>query len=450
MAKMPADLTAVETTLRADLQRWAEAGEPSFDLGARLASRTARQRTRLIRWTASSAAAVVLATGATLTFPSWAAAAANLPIVGEPIKAYLAERAGLSWAYKMGFIQGGTLAELSDGKLTVQVLGVLADPIRTKVFYKISGFDPNAQLTPEKAAAGPDAHVFIEKIDGEGIVSGAYPLSDLTPASDRYYIAEAEPLTTDKAVLTLHLAIGDQSKSVELPVSRSESAKYFKELAVGSTESHGPVSINVEKIVLSPAEVAVSYFEQKPDGPADGAMWRSKNVMPYLKVGDQTYPGRNVAGVGWHHPMDGYQSIISFPRVTGKAQLVIPSTNAPEQINARWDWAPGTVVEVGGVPVKLEKIEPNHGGKGLSVEWTYPADSKLQGLGGFTVISADGKRYPLSHPDRGVGESTTGAFASVTVELPDGVQPAAIEVSHATWRVDGPWTFDLPELPKQP
>jgi hypothetical protein len=447
MANHPtADLTPAEATLREDLQRWAEAGAPSFDLNAGLARRTARRRSRWIRWSSVAAATILLSTSAVVTFPAWAASAANWPIIGEPIKAYLAERAGLSWAYKMGFMQGA-LAELSDGTVTLRVLGVLVDPIETRVFYQISGLDPNPNPAQagDESYQGPNAELSIRGIDGvgRGVVSANHPISDWYKATEQYYVAETTPIPGDQAVLTLELRVGDQKKQVVLPVSRAESSKYFKELAVSGKQVHGPVAITLEHLVLSPAEVVLAYQAEVPPT-ADAMTFRGPLLQPFLRVGGKEYTGQSLMSFSINH-----HEILSFPRVSGKAQLVIPSMTASSRVDARWAWAPGTVTDVGGVPVKLEQIRPGYRG-GLDVEWTYPADAKLLGLGDITIIGTDGSRHPVENPGVGSGTANAIAHANVLLELPPGVEPAAIEVGYASWRVDGPWVFDLPELPKNP
>ncbi|HWI65689.1 MAG TPA: hypothetical protein VNT75_27995, partial [Symbiobacteriaceae bacterium] len=58
-----------EHRLGQGLKRWAEAGEPTFDLETLVTTKPAPRRARWMRWAISAAAALLLVTGATFTFP---------------------------------------------------------------------------------------------------------------------------------------------------------------------------------------------------------------------------------------------------------------------------------------------------------------------------------------------------------------------------------------------
>lgn len=438
------DQRITEESLRQDLQRWAEAGAPTIDLGAALAKRTRANRNRWRRWGSVVATLLLLSTAATVTFPAWAASAADWPLIGAPIKAYLAERAGLSWAYEMGFFQSN-LAELSDGGVTVRVLGVLADPVQTKVFYQVQGLNPNAQPATPAGEERPrfPAEVHITGINGVGGVNSTYPISDFD-APVQYYITETTPIPGESALLNLRLQVGDAVKTLDLPVSLADSRPFFTELPVGESQSHGPITITVERLTLSPAEVVVTYKTDGLPGPSGGWSARGPLPEPYLRSAGKELEGRPVAGFGI-----GGRSNLGFARIKGQAQLVIPTATTPTAVNAQWAWAPGATTSVEGVPVKLESIRP--AGDEVSVQWTYPADSALLGLGGFTLIGQDGARLPLDQiSGSGAGADEKVAHAFLSVKLPSGFEPAAVAVTHAVMRIDGPWVFDLPALPAKP
>lgn len=424
-----------EESLQNDLKRWAEAGAPSFDLGGALAQRARAKRNRWRRWGSVAATLLLLSTAVTATFPAWAATAANWPLVGEPIRAYMAERAGLTWAYQMGFYQAN-LAELTDGKVTLRVLGVIADPIQTKVFYQVEGV--NMAVSPE---VEDPASLSITGIDGVGGVSSYYPIHGFN-TTDTYYVGETNAITAEQAVLNLKLQVGELVKEIEIPVNPAASARYFKEIPVAETQTHGPVSITVEKVTVSPAEVVLSYKATLPPG-SKGWTSRGGLAQPILKAGGAELTGRLTGNSGVN-----YENHLAFPRVHGQTQFVIPSQLAPIEVNARWDWAPGGIVEVLGVPVTLHAITDDR--NGLWVEWSYPADSLIYGFGGFTVIGKDGTRVEQEMTGTSTGGDERSAFSGVEVKLPEGFEPAAIEVSHAVKRIDGPWVFDLPTLPDKP
>lgn len=429
-----------EETLQTDLKRWAEAGAPSFDLGAALAQRSRQQRNRWRRWGSVAATLILLSTAATVTFPAWAAAAANLPLIGEPIKAYLAERAGLTWAYEMGFYQAN-LGELSEGGVTLRVLGVIADPIQTKVFYQIKGVDPNPKpiRVGEEAPKTP-AQISIEPFDREGGVTAYHTISGYG-TSDVYYVAETTPIPGESATLHLKLQVGESEKRVDVPVSRAESSRYFQQIAVDQTLTHGPVSITLQGLALSPVEVVATYKTEAPNMPNSWFM-RGPVDQPYLRHGGREILGRPTASFAINNV-----SHRGFERVTGEAQLVFPSVSAPVPFEAQWAWAPGSTAVIEGVPVTLQSIQPTV--QGYAALLTYPADSKLLGFGGFTLIGADGTRLPQSTM---TASGPEGLFvpAHVSVEYPAGFEPVALSISHAVMRIDGPWVFDLPPLPAKP
>jgi hypothetical protein len=436
---------STEESLRAGLQRWAEGGAPSFDLGGALQRRIRQRQARWRRIGSIAAALLLCSATATITFPAWAASAANLPLIGEPIKAYLAERAGLSWAYEMGFYQAN-LAELSDGGVTIRVLGVLADPIQTKVFYEILGVDESTkQATPIGSEPPPSpAELSITGISGGmGGVSSYYPISGYN-SPDAYYIAETTPIPGERATIHLRLRVGDKVKNVDLPASRSESSRFFTEIPAYASQTHGPVTINLLRLTLSPVEVVATYRTETPPGP-DAWSTRGPLPQPYLRSGGRELSGRSVAGFG----LNGVEHL-AFERVKGAAQLVIPAVATPVRVDAQWLWAPGTTIAVQGVPVRLERISPSARPGEVSVEWSYPADSPLLGLGGITLLGKDGTRLAVKTPGSGGGTEESVAHSHLSVEIPSGFEPAGIEVSHAIWRTDGPWVFDLPPLPNKP
>lgn len=430
-----------EENLQSDLKRWAEAGAPSFDLGGALAQRTRLKRNRWRRWGSVAATVLILSTAATVTFSAWADAASHWPIIGEPIKAFLAERAGLSWAYEMGFYQAN-LGELSEGGVTLRVLGVIADPIQTKVFYQVQGVEPNQKpIRPGEEEPKRPFELGIEPMNNEFNVVAYYAISGEQTA-DVYYVAETTPIQGESATLRLRLRVGESEKRVEIPVSLADSSRHFEQIAVDQTQTHDPLSITLQSLTLSPVEVVATYKTETPSTPK-GSWSRGPLPQPYLRSNGREIPGRPIASFG----INGV-SHLGFERVSGKAQLVIPALSAPVPVDAQWAWAPGSTAIVEGVPVTLKSIQPTMP-RGESVHLTFPADSKLLGFGGIALIGADGTRLEQTSMGGGGGDGPI-ANAHIFVEYPAGFKPAALEISHAVMRIDGPWVFDLPPLPDKP
>jgi hypothetical protein len=430
----------LEAKIHEGLNRWAEAGEPTFDLAGALERRRRRQ---LTRWATAAATLLIISGAAALSFPAWAGAAADLPFIGEPIKRYLAERAGLQWAYEMGFLQGN-LAELSADGVTVRVIGVIADPVQTKVFYQVIDTKPPAgPAKPIQVGTPPEppeerAGLSITEIDAQGISAAYTSISEESPLG-QFFVAEAPPLTGETARLTLELRAGEQKKEVAITASRAESSRFFKEVPLAGSQTFGPVTVTPTSLIASPVEAVVTYQVLAPSAPGGHAA-RGPMEQPYLLADGKKIQGRPTAAMS-----TGGNYARAFPRYKSKAQLVIPDLAAPMPESALWPLQEGATTTVRGAPVRIERIRRVNGR--WWIDWRYPSQSSLLGLAGFTLIGTDGARYPLEPASASVGTDDQEAHMGVEVEIPPGVEPAAIEAGFVILQIHGPWRFDLPPLP---
>lgn len=447
-----------EHRLSQGLKRWAQAGEPSMDLEAYVRGDAVRRTRRRWSWLGGAAAAAAVALALGLTFPRWAGAAAELPLVGPVITRIILEDAGLKWAYDRGLIDGN-VAEVTQNGVTVRILGVVADARRTTVLYRVLGapgsphrdgapVPVDSLITPPRPVDSlviPPRTVepvvgFIDTVNGQGATSSfMYP--EETPLG-HFGVLSTLPLETEEAELGLTFRVGDEEIRLTVPASRQETDKFSREVAVNQTLEHDGVRVTVESVIYTPAETVVRYREEKEH--FQGSLsWDPEVEYNYLEVDGRRYPESSKSSIG----VDNVYHI-AFPPMEGPSRLVLRPRVKGVPIEAVWPLEEGAVAEVMGVPITLVAFEQIPDGVGF--RWEMPDVEPLRGIAGFEVIDAEGQAHPLGSQGQGSWASTAN-FVSEGVRhqryasgLSEGVEPVAVRATRAAVAVEGPWVFELP------
>lgn len=456
-----------EHRLGQGLKRWAQAGEPTLDLEALVRERSRvgdatsltdpavvppgplpRWRRRWWgRWLSLSAAAAALLFSLGATFPTWAGAAADWPIVGPVVTEIIMKDAGLKWAYDNGLIQG-TLAQAQVGEVTFRILGVMADSRRTTVIYQVQGLPPKAPddgkpirafglSRPQPPTDAVD--VFISQVGGQGGVSFFSPGSE-TPLGLVGTVATL-PLETEQAELEVRFRYGEEEVALTVTASRAETDRFSREVKVGRSQEVDGIKITLESVTYTPAETVVTYLVEKPGFEGPIQMDPDKDFR-YVEAGGRRH--RVSAGGGGvnHRFMD------AFPPVEAPAQLVFPVDVKGQPIEATWPLTVGATTEVLGVPVTLDKYERQ--GSIVAFEWTNPdSNPAMEGISGFEVIDSQGQAHALGTSVAGWTSESNYVNEGVrrrrfSTELPAGVEPVAVRATRAGVMVRGPWVFELP------
>lgn len=445
-----------ENRLGQGLKRWAQAGEPTMDLEALVRQRVEAgpvtalpaTRRRLPRWLGLTAAAAALVLSVGLSFPKWAGAAAEWPLVGPVVTEIIMKDAGLKWAYDTGLIQGN-LAEVRQGGVTVRILGVMADSRRTTVIYQVKGAParPKTGGKPMEARGlarpvpySPTVDASISKVDGKGGFSSFSPPTE-TPVGWVGTVSTL-PLEGESAELELTFRVGDERLSVTVPASRAETDKYSREVVLNETREIDGIAFTVETVTFTPAETIIRYREEKE--PFFGSVqWDPETEGHYLEV-DGTRYAVTGGGSGVNHVFHE-----AYPAVTGKSvKLVFPAAVKGVPVEATWPLTEGAVAEVLGVPVTLASYQRE--GDVVSFEWESPDRAPFVGVSTFEVIDQNGEVYDLSTQSTGwSSESNYVDDAGIrhrrfSMELLPGVEPVAIRARSAGVKVTGPWIFELP------
>lgn len=403
-----------------------------------------RRSRRWKPWLVGVAAAAVIALALGTTFPSWAGAAAGLPLVGPVITRIIMEDAGLKWAYDMGLIQGN-VAEVTQNGVTVRILGVLADSRRTIVLYQVLGAPPaerddsppvptSSWVTPPERPSLP-VEAAIAQVNGRGAVSSSSPPEE-TPLG---YVGTVStvPLELEQAELTLRFVVGEEKITLTVTASREETDRVSREVVVSQILEYDGVRITVESVVYTPAETVVRYREEADRfiGPVN---WDWETEYDYLEVNGQRYRSSG-GGLGLnnvHH--------LAFPPVEGQARLVLKPVIKGSPIEAVWPLEEGAVAEVMGVPVTL--VEFQRAGDAIGFRWKSPQSEQFRGIGGFEVIDSAGNAHPLGGSWESVANSVAEGvrYQHYSAELPEGVEAVAVRATQAAVPVYGPWVFELP------
>lgn len=434
-----------EHRLGQGLKRWAQAGRPTMDLEACVRERmkggggpepseppaadevNRGRRRRWLPWLGGAAAASTVALVLSWTFPRWAGAAADLPLVGPVITRFILAGAGLQWAYDMGLI-GEPVAEVTQNGITVRILGVVADARRTTVLYQVLG-------APSTVGRGRQPRVPVH-------ATITAQMSEFTPPEETPlgYLGTVStlPLEAEAAELEVRFDVGAETITLTVPASRTETDRFSREVAVNRALEYDGVRITVEAVIYTPAETIVRYREEVTESFDFPVQWDGDVHCNYLEAGGQRYRQSGSGG--------GLNSVsyLAFPPVRGPARLVLKPAVKAEPLDAVWPLEEGAVAEVVGVPVTLAGIERRPGA--IELSWTSPVREGFVGVSGFEVIDGEGNVYPLGGSWAGFSNYTHDGvrYQRYETELPEGLEPVAVRATKAGVLVDGPWVFDLP------
>lgn len=452
-----------EHRLGQGLKRWAEAGRPTLDLEAYVKSNVAedaapaapavpaRRRRPWVRWATSAAAAVILLTGATFTFPAWAGTAAAWPLIGPVIQELIMKDAGLKWAYDAGLIQG-TVAEATTGGVTVRVLAVVPDQAITTILYQITGLPDASEpdgLKPARVGqvgllgsltfpASAEPRVRVKSVPGvHGIFfSQGQPMQ--TPVG-LFGTLTTNAVTAEGGDMELEADIGGEKLLLSFPVSRSASDKLTREYAVGQSRTIDEITYSIDAVLQTPVNTVVRYQVTKPDFYGSYS-WSNHEYSMRLEAGGE--PIYSTAD----HGQGDYRYAL-FPKTKLPARLVLPASVKGVDADVVWPLEPGTVKEIQGVPVTLFDRESE--GNRLAVSFHYPFDARLVAFTSFEAIDANGAAIPLQEEgstwsDRGGPEHSEFREISHAYSFAGGAKPVAIRAKRIAVPVEGPWVFQLP------
>lgn len=350
--------------------------------------------------------------------------------------------AGLQWAYENGLIQE-TVAEITDGEITVRILGVMADSIRTTVIYQITGYTSDdasdaprrADVIPVRPAHAPPS-VAISKVDGEG--RGSWSNAQKRTPIGILGTASTGPLSGDSGRIEVTARIGDRTLSTEFTVDRT--AEFAREVPVSLSQSHDGLTIAVDSVIYTPAETMITYRVAKE--PYYGIVsYSNEGWIPHIKVQDgQQLKVVHSPGT-WNEP-NVLTTRAVYPAVSGPSQLVIPMEVRSEQADVVWPLVEGSRQTVLGTAISLDKWQQF--GDQIGIEWRFDLQGSLMSFGQFELIDEAGNVHPVRENGTGSGGNDDGQFMSISAELPPQFKPVAIRATQIAIRVDGPWVFDLP------
>ena len=331
-------------------------------------------------------AAAVLALVIGGTFPSWAGAVADWPLVGPVVTRIVMKDAGLKWAYDNGLIQN-VLAQTRDGEAVLKVLGVMADPLRTTVIYQLSGV-PGPTAQPETASDSTSARdpvgtsagvpaptkaltqapaqtpatasgsviqlptaptadswpsVAIASIDGKGAAS--WQQAPVWTPLGWVGAVSTYPLLKDSAQLGLEVQSGDHRMSLSFGASKVEASRFSREVkaSAGSSQSVGGVTVTLDSVIYSPAETLVRYVVQKP-----------------MFSGSYSTSGTDLS---------------HYLEVAGRRL-------DPVRVNGLWSADGSAAITLTGV---------DRSGDHIGVRWSYPKNDRFVGLAGFDVVDGESR-----------------------------------------------------------
>ena len=438
-----------EHRLGQGLKRWAGAGQPTLDLEAYVRGQPAaapRRRPVLVRWLGVVAAAAVLALGLGVTFPSWAGAAASWPLVGPVIREIIMQDAGLAWAYKEGLIQQ-PLAETTVNGVTVRILGVVADPVRTTIIYQMIGLPAPAPAQPVRAdpagvlrsLARPvesRPYLQVRRLPGVESIFVSHQPPVWTPLGLLGTVG-TNPLGAESGTLELGVEVGGQSATLSLPVSRAAAARLSRQVTVGRSQSHGGVTVTVDAVTYTPVETLVQYRVDKAE--FDGSYgWNDHLYSNYLESGD----ARHYGGSSW-----GAAGAVQepFPTAATPLRLVIPAQVQGEPADLTWRLETGSTARVGDAVITLTGRERQ--GDRLGLALTFLQTPRLVGLARFEVVDAGGRSEPIRPSASGWSNREGTVLMTMDLPLPAGFEPVALRARQIGVLVEGPWVFDLPVAP---
>lgn len=382
------------------------------------------RRIRVWRQMAAGLAAVLVL----MTFaPAMARNAMDLPGIGMLIKQFTMRHAGLDWAFENGYVQG-TMAEASKDGVTVKILGYLADPVHTTVIYVIQGVDRQEldhNLVP----------VTIRSVQGEETFSwgGEYTATALGYVGTVHTWA----IPDQDAILHIHIGLpGEDSMSIRLPVTREAVSRLATVSEVGREYSLHGVTVAVDKVTLTPAQLMVEYRIQG-QGQQAGGLW-GQETFHLRGSGLRVEPRAGSGGTfqseteTWH-----LRAIFDRPDDIQGLEFVIPVLAQQIDVAMQWSLTQQTAVaESGGISLTIYDIAVSEG----NVHFKYDYQEAVQNLRDFTVVYADGSFEHISHP------TMSWSYLEWTgVQLPvkPGAVPVAVRADAVSVPLHGPWVLPL-------
>lgn len=451
-----------DSRLSQGLKRWAEAGEPTIDLEAYVRAQTdspcpnlaaeapadpVRRTPCWLRRLALPAAAVLAMLLGVVTFPMWAGAAAEWPLVGPVVTEVVLKDAGLKWAYENHLIQG-SLAEVKEGDVTVRILGVMADTARTTLVYQVVGLpahprDGEARPIPgpgsllQDPPAPPDVGIGIAKLGGQAAMSWqSYQETSVGLVGT----VSTLPLETEKGTIELKVRIGIRESTLQMEISRAEAGRFSSEVPVNQSQTVGDVTITVKSVIYTPAETVIKYQVKKPE------YWGSYSWQPQenhrLECGGKSvYPGDS-HGAGDDH-------MEAFPVAGCTPRFVVPMVVKGEPVHLVWPLTEGATQQAAGGTITLKSWERQDGR--IAFEFWSAGGDGFKGMDQLAVIDKDGQVYRFEHwKSESAADMPDGTKRRVPeFDLPTEFMPVAVQADRIGVRLEGPWTFDLPAPPKR-
>lgn len=446
---MPHD--AFTDRLSQGLQRWANHGQPTLDLEAFVrAQGRARRRRWWLRWAGSLAAAVALMLGLSITFPRWAGAAADWPIVGPVVTEIIMKDAGLKWAYDQGTIQH-SLAEAKLNGTTVRILGFVANQARLTVIYQIPDWpkppETNRLMTlpashsllGELAIPVPEhPWVSIARVGGVGTASwGPAPL--WTPMG---LVGTVETLPLEKATAPVELVISDAGQKAVLNFTVTRNARGARSItpADGLTLTHDGMTVSIQGISSTPAETLIRYRVQGRRYMGSVA-WSNHDGTSAVETAAGRVDGR--PGPGIPKPDGSEDFYDTFPVSQLPRRFILPTVLKGVDADLTWPLQNGSTQEFAGNTITLKSWE--RAGDQIAFEWTYTNLNGFVGFNQLEVVDANGQVYPLQFRTGSMSSGAVPERRTFAADLPASVKPVAVRAHEAGMRVDGPWVFTLPK-----
>ncbi|MGE5654125.1 MAG: DUF4179 domain-containing protein [Bacillota bacterium] len=228
-----------------------------------------RQRRALAMIAAAVAVMLILSP---LFVPLSARVLASTPLVGGYFATAIAE-SGLAVDYQAGLVTELNQS-VTDGQLTLTVMGAYADATQTTVLFTISGEQERMKQLWDDLS-GTREQVSLRDSLGREYTGHSSRSGHFDQATGQYHIVmETNALPFYVGHLKLHMQMLGQTVSadwkISFPVQRV-SDRLVKELQVNrSFTTTDGVPVTIAKLVFSPSRTVLHYSMQQPDAPDFG------------------------------------------------------------------------------------------------------------------------------------------------------------------------------------
>lgn len=361
-------------------------------------------------------------------WPPVVRAASQLPVVGEWIQYLVIRDAGLEWAYQNGYISNPRIS-VESGSVSFAILGVVADPVQTTVFYLVDGF------------RGASPWVSIAAVNDRGVASWSAPGVN-TPLGVMG-MAHSYALGEGDHELTLVLnKSGNLTSELELrvPVSREAISRLSQSYNLVFSKTVDGVTLSANQMVLTPTQIRVDYTVNG-GGLITGGIRKEHTITLLSENGEKTDSAQ-----GGGTQIDGewqlYQ-VFNRPSSLFGLKMFVPALSRYEEINMEL-----TREDVGNSKedygVSLQDWRVNGSTIEIDVRFT---NEKIQGLGKWSILGQDGKIYAAENPGysfRTAGDGPVGATYYLPLE--DGVTPVKVVAGEVQLIVEGNWEVTLPSI----